>query len=291
MQRALSTYCLASQRLNTVWLDRIGDAGIPLIEIYCSRRHLDYHDHAQVNDIAAWFRSAELKVHSLHSPLYSDESGGRGGPQARVNITEHVKAKRIAIVDEVKRALDLVEAFPFRYFIQHIGIEREEYDERKLDAAFTSLEEIRIFAKQRGVEVLLQNLASGLASAERLLHFNEITHLNLNFCYDSGHANLYEGAANALSLMKGRIRSTHLHDNDGKSDQHLYPVAGGSGGTVPWRRVMTELRAQSAHASEPFPMLLEIKELDPGPSPFDRVRKTFDALEQLPSLHAEEMDA
>lgn len=288
MQRALSTYCLASQRLNTVWLDRIGDAGIPLVEIYCSRRHLDYHDHAQVNDIAAWFRNAELKVHSLHSPLYSDESGGRGGPQTRLNITETVKAKRIAIVDEVKRALDLIEAFPFRYLIQHIGIEGEEYDERKLDAAFTSLEEIRIFARQRGVEVLLENLASGLASAERLLHFNSITHLNLNFCYDSGHANQFEGAVNAASLMKGRIRSTHLHDNDGKTDQHLYPLSGE--GTVPWRRVMTELRAQE-QSSEPFPMLLEMKELDPGPNPFDRVRKTFDALEQLPSLHPEEMQA
>ncbi|BDC52231.1 hypothetical protein F183_A45460 [Bryobacterales bacterium F-183] len=284
MQRALSTYCLAGQRLNTVWLDRIGDAGIPLIEIYCSRRHLDYHDHAQVNDIAAWFRNAELKVHSLHSPLYSDESGGRGGPQTRVNITETVKAKRIAIVDEVKRALDLIEAFPFRYFVQHIGIEGEEYDERKLDSAFTSLEEIRIFAKQRGVEVLLENLASGLASTERLLHFNDITHLNLNFCYDSGHANRYEDAVQAAQMMRGRLRSTHLHDNDGKNDQHLHPLQG----NIPWRRVMTELRAQ--HQKQDFPMLLEIKELDPGPNPFDQVRKTFDALEQLPSLHAEEME-
>ena len=288
MQRALSTYCLANQRLNTVWLDRIGDAGIPLIEIFCSRRHLNYNDPSQVGDIGAWFRNAELKVHALHSPLHSDDSNGRGGPQARVNITEFVKAKRIAVVDEIKRALDLIEVFPFRYFIQHIGVEGEEYDERKLDSAFTSLEEIRIFARQRGVEVLVENLASGLASAERLLHFNDITHLNLNFCFNSGHANMLEGVETALSLMNGRIRSTHLSDNNGRDDQHLYPLDSGGGGSVPWRKLMTLLRAQQRPGAE-FPLVLEVKELPEGPNPLDRVRKTFDALEKLESLHAEEM--
>ena len=60
---------------------------------------------------------------------------------------------------------------PFRYLIQHIGVAGEEFDERKFDAAFAALEELSLFARQRGVEILLENTPNELASAARLLQF------------------------------------------------------------------------------------------------------------------------
>ncbi len=51
---------------------------------------------------------------------------------------------------------------------------------------FPALEEITLFAKQRGVEVLLENTPNGLSSAERLLMFFEMTHMNMNVCLDLG---------------------------------------------------------------------------------------------------------
>ena len=62
------------------------------------------------------------------------------------------------MVDEIKRALEIAEVIPFRYLIQHLGVGGEEYDERKVEAAFTALEEINLFARERGVEVLLENI-------------------------------------------------------------------------------------------------------------------------------------
>ena len=47
MQRALSTHLLVNHRLTTVWLDRIWEAGIPLVEIFCARQHLDYRNQAR----------------------------------------------------------------------------------------------------------------------------------------------------------------------------------------------------------------------------------------------------
>ncbi len=140
-----------------MWLDRIWDAGIPLVEIFCARQHLDYHNRAQIAELGYWFRDSELKLHSLHSPMYTDEYAGRSGPHAVINITEPVKSKRIPMLDEIKRALEIAETIPFRYLIQHIGVTGQEYDERSVDAAFTALEEISLFARQRGVEVLLEN--------------------------------------------------------------------------------------------------------------------------------------
>ena len=277
MQRALSTHLLVNHRLTTVWLERIWAADIPLVELFCARQHLDYRNKAQISELAYWFRDSELKVHSLHSPMYNDDVWGQSGPQAVINITEPVKSKRIPMLDEIKRALEIAETVPYRYLIQHIGVEGQEYDERSVDAAFTALEEISVFARQRGVEVLLENTPNELASAERLLYFLGTTHLDLNICMDVGHAHMNEGVETAYRLLKGRIRSTHVHDNNGKEDLHLFPMLAGGQGTIDWLGAMQLLRSQE----DRYPLLLELREVPDMGSPFDALRRVFDTLEGL----------
>src|SRR5215472_1521783 len=201
MEHVLSTHLFVGHRLTTVWLDKIHQAGVPAVEIFCARQHLDYRDKAQITELGHWFRDSELKLHSLHSPMYSDDMWGRSGPNAHINITEPVKSKRLDMLDEIKRAVDIADTIPFRYLIQHLGVSHEEFDERKVECAFTALEELNLFAKERGVEVLLENIPNQLSSAERLIHFLEQTHLKMNFCLDVGHANLNEGVSTAFTIM------------------------------------------------------------------------------------------
>ena len=82
MNHVLSTHLFVNHRLTTVWLDKIRQAGMPAVEIFCARQHLDYRDRAQINELGHWFRDSELKLHSLHSPMYSDDMWGRSGPNA-----------------------------------------------------------------------------------------------------------------------------------------------------------------------------------------------------------------
>jgi sugar phosphate isomerase/epimerase len=276
MDHVLSTHLLVNHRLNTVWLDRVWQAGIPAVEIFCARQHLDYHDRAQINELGHWFRDSELKLYSLHSPMYSDDLWGRSGPNSHINITEPVKSKRLEMLDEIKRALDISEVIPFRYLIQHLGVHDEEYDERKVEAAFTSLEEIHLFAKARGVEVLLENTPNALSSAQRLMQFLEQTHLKLNFCLDVGHAHMNEGVPAAFEILKNRIRSTHLHDNDGAGDSHLWPFQS-HGGTIDWSAAMRLLRS----APGQYPLLLELRDYPefPLPQSFEIVKQIFAKLE------------
>jgi sugar phosphate isomerase/epimerase len=274
MLRALSTHVLVKHRLNTVWLDRIYNAGIPLVEIFCARQHFDYRDKSQVNELGYWFRDAPLKCHSLHSPMYNDDCGGRTGPSAVVSITEPSKPRRLECVDEIKRALEAAEKFPFRYLIQHLGVAGEEYDDFKLDAAFAALEDLSLFAKNRGVEILLENIPNRLSTPERLIYFNGITHLNLNFCFDVGHAHMMEGVEASFNLMQDRIRSTHVHDNNGADDVHLFPTLA-SGGSVDWKRTMELFRSRGSQ----FPLLLEMKDTPEFPAPIDSARDIFTNLE------------
>ena len=276
MQHALSTHLFVNHRLTTVWLERVWDAGIPLVEIFCARQHFDYRNKAQINELAHWFRDAELKLHSLHSPMFNDEYWGKSGPQAVVSITERVKSKRLEMVDEIKRTLEIAETVPYRYLIQHLGVAGEEFDEFKVDAAFSALEEIALFAKQRGVEVLLENTPNGLSSAERLLMFFEMTHMNMNVCLDVGHANMNESVETAYKLLQSKIRSTHIHDNDGEEDLHLFPL-NGSGGTIDWPRAMKLLRS----APEQYPLLLELRGVEGMEHPIKVAKATMDRLEEL----------
>ena len=274
MNHYLSTHLFVNHRLTTALLSRIQQAGIRAVEIFCARQHLDFHDKAQIAELGHWFRDSDLTLHSLHSPMYTDEIWGRSGPHALISITEPVKSVRLTKVDEIKRALEIAETVPFRYLVQHMGVSGEEYDPRKVDAAFSALEELSIFARQRGVEILLENIPNELSSAERLLQFDELTHLGLNFAFDTGHANMNEGVETAYNLMKERIRSTHIHDNNGKDDIHLFPLMS-EGGTIDWKQAMGLLRSRE----DQYPLLLELKERPEAGHPMDAVLAIFDKLE------------
>jgi len=274
MRHFLSTHLIVNHRLTTVWLDRIWDAGFPAVEIFCARQHLDYRDRAQTNELAYWFRDAELELCSLHSPMYTDDVWGRSGPHAVITVTETSKPKRIAMVDEIKRAIEIAEEIPFRYLIQHIGVGGEEWDDHKVEAAFTALEDIKVFAKQRGVDVLIENIPNAFSSSERLNDFMKTTHLGLDYCFDTGHAHIMEGIEPAFNRMKERIRSTHLHDNDGERDLHRFPYIG-EDISVDWRQAMKLLRS----CGDQYPLMLEVREVDGMERPFERTREVIERLE------------
>jgi sugar phosphate isomerase/epimerase len=128
------------------------------------------------------------------------------------------------------------------------------------------------------VEVLIENTPNALATPEKLVMFFEMTHMDLHVCFDVGHANMNGGVETAFRLLKTRIRSTHVHDNNGKEDLHLFPLAS-PGGTVDWRRTMGTLRS----APGQYPLLLELREaLDLGHQ-LEVVKSVFDQLEGLRS--------
>ncbi|MDQ1469033.1 MAG: hypothetical protein QOJ99_513 [Bryobacterales bacterium] len=279
MQRMLSTHVIVNHRLTTAWLSKVERTGIAAVEIFCAPQHLDYRNKPQVAELGHWFRDSELKLHSLHSPMYTDDIWGRTGPHTHINITELTKALRIQWVDEIKRAIEVAEVIPFRYLIQHLGVGGQEFSEYSIEAAFRSLEELTIFAGQRGVEILLENTPNDLSTAERLELFNRMTHLNLNYVFDTGHAHMGAGIAQEFDAMKERIRSLHVHDNGGKEDTHLFPNSGA--GSIDWTRTMELLRSRSSQ----YPLLLELREVPEQENPLTEITRAFDYLEALEASH------
>jgi sugar phosphate isomerase/epimerase len=271
MQKAVSTYVYVKERLHPGLLDGLVRGGAQAIEIFAARQHIDYANRKQhVREIADWFRSTGIPLNSVHSPLYGDyESGRAGGPP--VNVASTDRAARIEAMDEIKRALEIAEQIPFRFLIQHLGTTGESFDERKLEAAMTSVEHLRAFAKPLGVRILLENIPNELATPDRLVEFIRASHFDdVGVCFDFGHAHLETSVTEAFEIVKSHVRSTHVHDNAKDRDSHLWPGAG----SINWKEAMELLRS----APHTPPLLLEV-EHDDKVNPIEKMGSAFDKLE------------
>lgn len=273
MEFALSTYLFADERLNSHLLDQILQAGIRHIEIFAARQHLDYHDTNHVRDVAQWFSDHSLTLHSVHAPLFSDFDWGRSGGLP-VSVAYSEKRLRIDSMDEIKRAIDIAERVPFRYLILHLGLLDEEYNLQKFDAAFTSVEHLKMFAKARGVRILLENIPNKLSTSDRLVQFIHYTRLDdLKICFDTGHAHMAEGIPTAFRALKDLIVSTHVHDNRREKDDHSLPFDG----EIDWNQTVQDFREVDGQ----FPLLFELRNYGAELSSFARLREVMGKLEAI----------
>jgi sugar phosphate isomerase/epimerase len=268
MLKAVSTYVYVKERLHPGLLDGLVRGGAQAIEIFGARQHLDYVNRKQhVREIADWFRTSGVPLHSVHSPMFTDyEMGHTGAPP--VNIAATDRPQRVEAMDEIKRALELAEQIPFRFLVQHIGTGDESFSEKKLEAAMTSVEHLRAFAKPLGVRILLENIPNELSTPDRLVEFIQITHFDdIGICFDVGHAHIMSTVEQAFETMKAHIRSTHVHDNSRDRDSHLWP----GNGSIDWKQTMELLRS----APHTPPLLFEI-EADEKVNPVEKMKETFE---------------
>jgi len=91
--------------------------------------------------------------------------------------------------------------------------------------------EVANYAKEIGVTVCLENMPFPELP---LAHVSQITRFvdalgkdNLKVCLDTGHANVCgTDIGEAIRMLGDRLAVFHIHDNDGKNDQHRLPGTG-----------------------------------------------------------------
>src|SRR5271170_2325510 len=176
MQPGLSTHVFLPQRLHPGLLDALHRSGAQVIEIFAARHHFDYTDRDAVRDIATWFNSTGVGA-TLHQPLYiSDRADAQWSRHVapNLNLIDPEKSRRIAAMDEVKRALESAEQIPI-----------------------TACEHLKAFAHPLGVRILLENLQNEITTPEHLLEIVRVGHFDrVGVCLDVGHAHLAAPEAN-----------------------------------------------------------------------------------------------
>jgi sugar phosphate isomerase/epimerase len=101
------------------------------------------------------------------------------------------------------------------------------------------LEALAEAATAAGVRLALELIPNTLSTAAALeaLFGGDLDLGDAGVCLDLGHAHIMGGVPEAAEILAGHIITTHVHDNDGKSDSHLVPGEG----KIDWPAAMTEL--------------------------------------------------
>lgn len=199
-----------------------------------------YHD-SEIEQIARWLAELKLTLIDLHATSGREKQWTSTKPWARAAGIELVR-NRIAmtrrlggntIVMHLQRQdeADTIEACAARL-------------RRTFDTLLGDLE-------RHDMRIALENLFT-LGGNKPLLDrvLSEIDSPRLGVCYDSGHGCMIGDGFDFLREHGDRLFSVHLHDNNGKDDQHALPFTG----KVDWPQAM-KLIGQSAYDG---PLTLEV---------------------------------
>jgi sugar phosphate isomerase/epimerase len=238
MLRAMSSYVYIKKRLHPGLLDTFKRGGAQAVEIFAARGHFNYHEKEHIKELADWFKTEGVALNSMHSPIYISNDFRSGAPP--LNIADLEKPNRVEAMDEIKRAVEVAEYLPFKFLVQHIGKTDEYDDPRKFEAALSSIEHLRVFCRQLGVTLLLENTPNDLATPEKLRELLQALHYpDLGICFDTGHAHMMSTVHQAWDLLEARVHSMHVHDNKRDRDAHLWP----GDGNIDWANTMQALQA------------------------------------------------
>ena len=203
-----------------------------------SKRHSDLYTFSAdkyrgfLTDIGESANKHGVEITQLHGLWVTDDK------------TEALREENLAyFMKEIEGAYYLgckkIVIHPFMPF----GFFEEADKEKTLEinvALFTRLVE---YAEKYNVTVCVENLPftdisiSTVQEVKRLVR--KINHPNFKVCLDTGHANIFHNDLAAdVRLLGNDLVALHVHDNNGRGDQHLLPYMG----TIKWEEFLSALK-------------------------------------------------
>lgn len=233
----ISTHLVHDRRLTREDLVDIAAHGFELIELFATRSHFDYHDQSAVADLREWLSDTRVGLHSVHAPVMEGMRAGQW--VGSFSIASGDESRRKAAVAEAQAALGIAAVIPFHYLVVHVGMPNGQKippGDNQPDAARRSVIEIVEAAARLNVQVALEVMPNALSSADGLVQTIEdrLDGVNVGICLDYGHAHLMADVAEAVETVSGHLWTTHVHDNNGKRDDHLVPYSG----SINWDEAM-----------------------------------------------------
>ena len=235
----VSTHLFHEHRLGRDHLAHLAVHGFETTELFATRSHFDYRNDRAVEDLAGWLSDTGVTLHSVHAPIVERMQNGRWiGPFSNASTDE---GRRKAAVAETEAALAIATRIPFQYLVVHLGIPLSQGvgpGDNDPEAARRSVEEIATLSARVNVKVAIEVMPNALSDAASLAWLVEdpLEGFDVGVCLDYGHAHLMGDLGEAIETLSGHLWTTHVHDNNGKRDDHLAPYSG----TIDWDVAMME---------------------------------------------------
>ena len=272
----VSTHLYHGQRLTRDHLLEIAAHGFQAIELYATRTHFDYHNVSAVADLQQWLADAGLTLHGIHAPVSESYVGGRWGPP--LTLASADAAARARAVAEAEAAMYITRRIPAALLVAHLGLPRTQSSnpaDNSRDGARRSMEELQRLAAPLGVQVAIEVIPNELSRAGSLVHFveHDLDDSDVGICLDFGHAHIDGDLVDAIETVSGHLIATHVHDNRGRTDDHLVPFDG----TIDWPAAMTAIQKVGYDQT----VLFEIGAQGPAKQTLVKLQKARQQLERL----------
>ena len=209
-----------------IWLDRIV-GNFELWEIFSEASHSIVYNYKEFKELLP---SYDLH-YSVHAPICDINIASISDPVRKASLKETIDTIKTAN----KLGIDKVTVHPGLSSMSVHGIE-----DRYLEHAKRSMRIIDGASKEYGVSVAIENMPDiyfFLArTASELKSLVEDT--DLGICMDIGHANTTGQIGEMVDLLGDRLINVHIHDNNGKRDEHL-TIGDGS---IDFKTVLSKLK-------------------------------------------------
>lgn len=272
----ISTHLYHNYRLGREHLLDIAAHGFERVELFATRTHFDYHNPAAVADLQQWLAEAGLALSGVHAPVGESFAGGRWGPPLSMASTD--RDARAKALHEAELALHIARRMPFDVLVAHIGLPRTQQPavpDNSRDAARRSIDELQRLAQPLGVKIALEVIPNELSRAGSLVHFveNALDQAGAGICLDFGHAHMDGDLVDAIETVSEHLVTTHVHDNRGKTDDHLVPFDG----TIDWPGALTAIQKVGYDGT----LLLEVAAHGSAKDTLVKARKARERMEKL----------
>ena len=203
------------------------------LEIYFSHYALNNLDKKKSIETAKRIAGAGLKI-TFHAPFMDLRPGA---------LDDKI---RQASIDRIKQAFDLTPYFHPLKIVCHASFDERYYvdcDDLWLESSVKTWTELIARARDAQTIIALENIYEKDPRILRRL-FDALSSNNICFCFDTGHFNVfsYTPLKTWMQELGKYLGHLHLHDNRGKTDEHL-PVGCG---TFPFTDLFENLRAIGA---------------------------------------------
>jgi sugar phosphate isomerase/epimerase len=224
----ISTHLYVADRLDRDHLVEIAAHDFDAVEVFAVRSHFDYRDRRAAIALAEWLDDTRLRLHSMHAPIARDYVNGAW--QESLSLAATDESRRQAAVEETLATLGVTAVVPYSTLVLHAGVP-EPYGsaaDNHAGAMVRSLEELSPVAERYGVRLAVEVIPNALSTAAALVELveSDLDAAPLGICMDVGHARLMGDVVEAIETCSGHLATTHLHDNRGKTDDHLVPGKG-----------------------------------------------------------------
>ncbi|MBI1873803.1 MAG: sugar phosphate isomerase/epimerase [Acidobacteria bacterium] len=229
MRFGISTHLYHRQRLRREHLAEIASHGFEVVELFALKGHFDYHDPGAIAALKGWLAETGLALHSIHAPIF--DTLKEGEPRRMFSNAHRHDSERTLALEETERALGVAREIPTGYLVVHLGVPasvQSDPNDNDMAVAQKSLEAIDALAQPLGIRVAAEVVPNNLSGAARLVRVleEEVELPRAGVCLDFGHAHVMGDLIDAIDVISGHLITTHVHDNFGKTDDHLLPFDG-----------------------------------------------------------------